>query len=71
MTKHQGLDSRGVVLNLQVRQEASGDALLWCNGPQVITDVWLKNVWLARYSRGQLRSMENYRTEVPKSTAAM
>ena len=64
--KIEGLDNRGVVLQLKSGKRLKADALLWCNGRTGNTDgLGLENVALHPNGRGQLEVDENYRTSVP------
>ncbi|MAD00257.1 MULTISPECIES: Si-specific NAD(P)(+) transhydrogenase [Pseudomonas] len=64
--KIEGVDGRGVVLQLKSGKRLKADALLWCNGRTGNTDgLGLENVGLHPNGRGQLEVDENYRTSVP------
>jgi NAD(P) transhydrogenase len=64
--KIEGLDNRGVVLQLKSGKRLKADALLWCKGRTGNTDgLGLENVALHPNGRGQLEVDENYRTSVP------
>ncbi|MGI3130967.1 Si-specific NAD(P)(+) transhydrogenase [Halopseudomonas pachastrellae] len=64
--KIEGVDGRGVILQLKSGKRLKADALLWCNGRTGNTDgLGLENVGLHPNGRGQLEVDENYRTSVP------
>ena len=64
--KIEGVDGRGVVLQLKSGKRLKAEALLWCNGRTGNTDgLGLENVGLHPNGRGQLEVDENYRTSVP------